>query len=823
MASRNLQVQLSSFIGRERDLAEVRQLMAASRLVTLTGAGGCGKTRLALQAAAIVRTECADGVWLVDLVMLREASLVPQFVAQALGIHETPNQPPMESLRRFVQTKQMLLVLDNCEHLSDACAMLTQSLLLHAPQLRILATSREPLGVVGETNYYVPPLTVPPGAHSAVNRGIGADEWMQYDAIRLFVERAQAALPGFTLTSDNATVVADICCRLDGIPLAIELASARVRILTVAQIAARLDDRFSLLVSGSRKRQVPHHQTLRAAMDWSYALLTPAEQTLLRRLAVFVAGFSLDTIEATCAGEGLEQALILDLLSSLVDKSLVVAETMSRPQARYRLLETIREYALEKLEATGEATRLRHRHLDLFLARAEEAAPKLNDAYQQLWLNWLEGEHDNVRTALAWALESGRIEAGLRIANALTRFWEIRGYVQEGLAWFERLLDQADEEIPVVVRVHAFSFAAFLAGFLSQASTTASYAREAVALAEAAGDAGKPLLGLALGGLLASASGGGDYQTAFTIAERSVQLFRDSSWPSFYLGMSLLVQGSLAIELGYYDTARAALDESLTLARTAGDTYRIAYILRCFGELAHCEQQYAEAQSAYEQSIALLRDLGATHHDLAAPLHNLGHVCLHLGDVERARALFSESMATCQAQQTPSGVLAECLIGFAALAIVRGVPAAGTRLLATAAAFGAQHGKSSWTATRREYEHYIALARTTLTEAEFQAEQAAGRALSLEQAIEHAQNLPLTSRATPAVKENSDDLTGRECEVVTLIAQGKSNGEIASELVLSKRTVEKHIAHILSKLGFNSRVQIVRWAIEHDLTHASVS
>jgi len=285
--------------------------------------------------------------------------------------------------------------------------------------------------------------------------------------------------------------------------------------------------------------------------------------------------------------------------------------------------------------------------------------------------------------------------------------------------------------------------------------------------------------------------------------------------------MALLVQGGTAIELGYYETARALLDESLTLAREAGDAFRIAYALNWFGDLARCEQQYAEAQTNYEQSVALLRDLGATR-DLTSPLQNLGHTCLHLGDVGRAHALFSESLALHQAQQNRLG-MAECLIGFAAMAVVIGLPAAGARLLAAADASGGPRVKSLWAATRREYEHYLALARAKLTEAEFQAEQAAGRAFSLEQAIEYAQDLPLIWRATSATREQSGDLTEREREVAALIAQGKSNGEIAGALVLSKRTVEKHSANILSKLGLTSRAQIVRWAIEHGLTQASVS
>ncbi|HEU5102864.1 MAG TPA: LuxR C-terminal-related transcriptional regulator, partial [Roseiflexaceae bacterium] len=758
----------------------------------------------------------ADGVWLIAFAGLSTPDLVAQTIAKVLALPETPDLVPLERLAAFLQSRQLLLVLDNCEHLIEECARIVAFLLARCPRLVLLATSREPLAINGEVILRVPPLRLPESTQPV--------DWaslLHYDAVHLFVERAHEVESSFELTPSNAEAVVEICRRLDGIPLALELASARVNVLTVQEVAARLNDRFALLTSGQRSGLEPRHQTLRAAIDWSYTLLTAEEQTLLRRLAVFTAGFTLDTAEAVCSGQGLAEGRMLDLLSSLVVRSLVVAETTSRPQARYRLLETIRNYALEKLDTAGEAARLRDRHVDLFLARAEETAPKLFDAYQQLWLNWLESEHDNLRAALAWALEGGRIEAGLRIANALVRFWEIRGYVREGRAWFERLLGQAGEEMSVVVRASAITCAAFLADFLGDVSTTISYGREAVALAEAAGDAGKPILAFALGGLVASARAAGDYQAAFSIGERIIQLCRDSSLPSFHLGMPLFVQGELALRLGDYESARALLDESLTLAREAGDAFRIAYILKCFGELAHCEQQYAEAQAAYEQSVALLRDLGATR-DLATPLHNLGHTCLRLGDVERAYALFAESMAAHQAQQNRPG-MAECLIGFAALAVVRGSPAAGTRLLAAAVALGVQNAKSSWVVTRREYEHYLALARAKLTDTEFQAEQTAGRALSLEQAIEYALNLPLISRATPAAREQSGNLTEREREVAALIVQGKSNGEIASALVLSKRTVEKHIANILSKLGLTSRTQIVRWAIEHGLTQASTT
>ena len=640
MVHTNLPVPLTSFIGRRRELAEVSQLLVSARLVTLTGASGCGKTRLALQVAHAAGDAFTDGVWLTELAALRDPALMPDLVVQILGVRPLPNQPPLDALLDFVRPRRMLLVLDNCEHLIAACAELTQTLLSAAAHLTILATSREPLALAGEMRYQVAPLSLPPGMDAspapwARSSALTLQDVSGSEAIQLFVARARAVVPDFALTPANTAALVSICRRLDGIPLAIELASARASVLTVEQIAARLDDRFALLVSGHRTTHMPHHQTMRVAIDWSYDLLTAEEQVLLRRLAVFAAGFTLDTIDGICGDDGVApcgaEGRTLDLLSSLVSKSLVVASTLERTEARYRLLESIRDYALEKMSQAGETARLRDRHLDLFLARAEEAFPRLGDAYQQLWLAWLEGEHDNLRAALAWSLEGGRVEAGLRIANSLVRFWEIRGHVQEGLTWFERLLARAGGEVSVAVRVNAYTFASFIEMFLGHASASTAYARAAVDLAESAGEVDPGILTFALAGLATAAQTAGDNQTAFSVMDRIIPFYREFG-PPFHLGMGLLSQGARRLRSGPMTPPGFCWKRASPWPVKRAMLFGPGHALNSLGDLARCEQNDAAAKIAYEQGVAALREVDAQR-DLASALGNLGHVCLRLGDV----------------------------------------------------------------------------------------------------------------------------------------------------------------------------------------------
>jgi predicted ATPase/DNA-binding CsgD family transcriptional regulator len=818
MSQANLPVQLTSFIGRPRELQDVERLISEARLVTLTGAGGCGKTRLAIQIGNNLSGSFADGVWLADLLPLSEPELVPQYVAQTLGLHPTPDQSIHDLLLNFARSKQILLILDNCEHLITICNNLARQLLAETTALNILATSRQPLLVSGEMIYPVQGLALPTNDSGTA---LDLQDLTRYDAVQLFVERARAISPNFVITRENAASIIEICRRLDGIPLALELASARVKVLTPAQIAARLDDRFVLLDSGQLRGTVAHHQTLRAAIDWSYDLLMPEERILLRRLAVFDSGCTLDIAESVCSGEGIIKEHTLDLISSLADKSLIIAETSNRAEARYRLLESIREYALERLREAGEEVPMRNRHLDFFVARAEEIAPKVQDTrYRSLWQNWLDGEVDNMRSALAWSLESERIEYGLRLMVALIEYSRTRGHFLAG-NWLEPLLARAEETIAPTIRAHAFIYASYRAALQGEAAAAASHALAAMALYDTAGEAPKPILADALLGIGMAAQATGDFVAAQQVCERAASLYRELG-NLHNLSITLIGQAVIELGLGNYVKARGWLDEGLAVSREVGEPHHLALAFNVLGDLERLEHSYQRAQAAYEHGLERLRQIGATR-DEAAVLHNLAHAHLHQGHLNEARLLFRESMLVRKGEGDKQG-LAECLIGFGAVAAASGMPARAACLLAAAVALGGKALLTQWPAERMEYDYYLSAVRAQLTEPEIETEQREGRMMTMEESIEFALSLPLLSEKTVVQsKDQPSILTVREREMAALIGQGLTNGEISAQLVLSKRTVEKHVANILSKLTMRSRAQIVRWAIEHHLTSPSSS
>ncbi len=821
---RTAPTQLTRFIGRQEALAAVQRLLAGSRLITLIGPGGSGKTRLAAEVSRRVANEYTGGIAWVDLAPISEESLVARRAAAGLGLPRQVGRPSLEALLDALEGQNLLLVIDNCEHLITACAGLADALLRRCPDLQILVTSREPLALPGEQIYHLPALSYPTAAEMAALPAAGAlkasvlERLAAYEAILLFVDRAAAVQPAFSLTGENARAVATICRRLDGMPLAIELAAARINVLTPGEIAGRLDDRFSLLRANHRGAVVERHQTLRGVMDWSHDLLPAAEQILLRRLSVFAGCFTLPSVEQVCGGNGLEEKSLLDHLSALINKSLVQAETAFEGAARYDMLESIRQYAAEKLDRSGEKSAIQDRFLFCYLRLVEEVEAKLIGPYQELWLNWLEEESVNIRAALAWALASGRLEEGLRITIALYNLWTIRDLVDEGLAWLERLLAQGEGIVSDLVHIIALAQASFLSGFHGNWESQEAYGNRAAALAEALGDQGKPALVWAHSAKGYAARALGDYETEYAFALKALQLNRELG-RTLELGISLTTSSFTAMALGRLEEARVLLDEGLPLVRQIGNPYRIAMALNFAGDLARCLREFERARSAYEESLGILRSIQAVR-DTASSLHNLGHAVLHLGEVEKAHPLFLESMASHKEQGNRPG-MTECLLGFAALAVVSDLPAEGARLLAAAAKIGGEHITFRWAATRGEYEHYLARARAALSEDEFVSAKAAGEQMTLEQAVQEAEVIAHQAAAARQRRRDLDELTPREREVAALIARAKTNEQIAAELVLSKRTVEKHIANIRAKLDFSERAQIVRWAIESGLVDFS--
>jgi len=545
----NLPVRLTSFIGREAEIAGLKELIAENRLVTLTGAGGVGKTRLALQVAADLLDGHPDGVWWVDLARITDAGLVPNAVAAALGVKENPRQPLVDTLKNDLRAKRTLILLDNCEHVVAACAELADALLHACPSLSILATSREPLGVEGEAPWRVPSLTLPD------EKALPAIESLtQYEAVRLFIERAIAVRPNFQVTNENAPAVAQICHRLDGIPLAMELAAARTRMMTPEQIAEGLMDRFHLLTGGVRTL-LPRQQTLQASVDWSYNLLAEDERALLRRLSVFVGSFTLDAAEQVGSADGIDPQQVLELLSRLVDRSLVQVEEAGA-EARHRLLETIRQYGRDRLAESGrdrlgepsEETTVRTRHLDFYVALAERAEPELEGAGLMMWLERLDLELGNLRAALDWSAQTPEADKGLRLASALWLFWIVRGDLSEGRSRFDVALSPGDGD--PLLRARALCAVGQLENYHGDVVASHAFAEEALRIARRLGD--KRIIGRALGAL-GWAAIFLDPPSAPALFEEAIELYRETgdAWglvdALYGFGLSQWLAGDLAL------------------------------------------------------------------------------------------------------------------------------------------------------------------------------------------------------------------------------------------------------------------------------------
>jgi len=719
----NLPIQLTSFIGREKEIIEVKQHILNSRLVTLTGSGGCGKTRLALQSAFGSLDVFPHGVWLIELAPLADPTLVLQTVVVVLGLKEELGRPLLSILTNHLRAKQVLLILDNCEHLVEASAQLTASLLHTCPGVHILATSREMLGVAGEISFLVPSLSSPDPLHS-----IQVDMLTQYESVQLFVDRAAMTLPGFAITKDNASAVAQVCQRLDGIPLAIELAAARVKLLRVEQIAERLDDRFQLLTGGERTA-LPRHQTLAALIDWSHELLTESERTLFRRLSVFAGGWTLEAAEAVCTSEGIESAGVLDLLTQLVNKSLIVAEREQGEEARYHMLETIRKYALEKLTSSGETDAVRQKHAIYYLALAEVIVPR--EQYDQL-----QPERDNLRAALRWShAATGSAELELRLAWAMheglhkVQWSEMRGWLETALAHAEA--ERLDDPRLLARLLWTLGF-----GLGQHSDFVAGQERlsQSLRICQKLGDLEWSAEVLFWLGWTARESG--DASTARLRLEESLTLWRELG-DQAKIASALVTLGEVAVMQEETARATALIDESLVLFRQLGDSHGTAWAFNHLGHVAQLQGAYVRATRLHKESLVLLREIDPEYIGVPEANHSLGETALARGDAALAATHFKESLTLSRQIEVPK-FQAWCLAGLAGVAALDEEPERAAWLWGAAEALRQSIGARPAPAARATHEQLQAEVRKQLGEAVFNAKWAEGQAASWEQAVDKA-------------------------------------------------------------------------------------
>ena len=681
----NLPQQMTSFVGRERELSDVKARLAGTRLLTLVGVGGLGKTRLSLQVAADVLDDYPDGVWFVELAPLADPERVAQAVASVLAVVEDAGRPVQEALAKFVKDRRLLIILDNCEHLLQACAELARDLLHAGPGVRVLTSSREPLHLTGETSYPLPSLAVPDRHWNITPAAL-----TQYEAVHLFTDRALAVKPAFQVTQENASAIAEICHRLDGIPLALELAAARVRALSVEQIATRLSDRFRLLTSGDRTA-MPRQQTLRACIDWSYDLLTAPERTLLQRLSAFAGGWTLEAAEAIGAAGDIVEPDVLDLLTHLVDKSLVISEAEG---GRYQLLETVRQYAQERLDASGDGDAARTRHLDFFLALAERARPELDGPEQRLWLGKLDLELENLLSAhSSCGRRSAGVESGLRLVSAVKPYWITRGLMALGHKLTVEALARGSSGERSLARCRGLCDAGQLCCFMGRYKDAQGLLEESLAMARELRDRKRILAALQP------------------------------------LAMALFGQGDST-------AARRILEEAIVLARELGDRRELAAAFSGLAQLHRIAGELNSAEPLYENVVTLARELG-DRETIAIGLLNLAMVSIGRGSGERARGMLIEVLAI-------ADEIGSKQAGQSALEVSAGFEASRAQWERAARLFGVAEAQNERTGLHRDPADdaflvpLVAKARDALGQAAFAAAVNAGRALAYENALQEA-------------------------------------------------------------------------------------
>ena len=720
----NLPVPLTSFIGREREIEELKRLLSTTRLLTLMGAGGIGKTRLALHVARDLTRAYQDGVWWVELAPVKNGRFVPEAVAQVLGVKESTARSLTDSLAHFLRDKEALLVLDNCEHVIEASTRLAAELLSQCDHLQVLTTSREALGVTGETTFRVPVLTFPLLGHLPQLQNLN-----DFESIQLLVERATAIHPELGLTQENSFALTQICHRLDGIPLAIELAAASSKIFSLPEIAARLDDRFNLLTHGSRTA-LPRHQTLRALVEWSYDLLSESERILWRRLSVFIGGWTLEGAEAICSDDILQKPKVPELLSHLVDKSLVIVNQQNA-STRFQMLETIRQYGQELAQASGEMSAIRRNHLAYFLAIAETAGRKLLTSEQKKWFARLDADYDNLRAAFEWAIETD-ITSALRLSVALGQYWEVRGNISEGRAALEHALQPA-VSMPKDIRAEGLRWLAKFAARQGDYSQTKAPLEESLEISRELGDKEGILRSLHDSGMVFSLQG--DYTAAKNSYETALVLAKeiDDKRETAALTTSL---GNVANYMGDYETARRYQEESVSIFRDIGDKFGLFIALNNLGIALEGQGDVSGARHCYEASIRTAYELGEKNL-VAYALNGLAHVLYLQDELTEANRRYRESLRIAQ-EIGEKRCIAYCIEGFAKIAFRVGNPSQAAQLLGAAASLRQAIGAPLNPAEQVELDQDVNVTRNQLGEKMFDSAYAAGGAMTLEQTIEFA-------------------------------------------------------------------------------------
>jgi predicted ATPase/DNA-binding CsgD family transcriptional regulator len=764
--------ELTSFVGRRREVGAVKRLLGEGRLVTLTGVGGTGKTRLALRVATELRRALPDGVWFVDLTQphgsdlliteVQNPDVLAYLIGTALGFREQSNSPPLRLLADQLSAKHMLLVLDNCEQLIPACAVMVDTLLHSCPKLRILVTSRELLGIAAEQTYALPPLLIPRPRYRPDPK-----ETSQYESVALFVARAEVTAPGFRLTEQNHLAVADICRRLDGLPLALELAAARIRALTPEQILDRLSNRFALLNRGLRTAP-ERQQTLRACMAWSFDLCTKPEQRLWERLSVFNGGFQLDAVEGVCTDEILPKADILDLVTGLVDKSIIVFDDKGE-FPRYRMLETIREYGQEELNRRAEEASLRRRHADWYLHRAEEAEREWFGPNQSRHCRWLRTEHGNLRVTFDFYLRTqDNRRLALRLAGTLWFYWLVFGLVLEGRDWLRRALKAntegtRDRAVAQWIDGHLATVQGDLDAATSQLEAAHDLAREL-------GD--RMTQARAIKRLGAVAMHRGDHKRAEELLldalARLESLDKENASVAHVL-IALALNGYLG---GDFAAAARHAEQIVAICRPRGDRYLLAHGLNVLARIEFALGRYEPATAYAREALTLRRDLPDAM-TLIFSLDLLTEITAAAGDYERAATLIGAARDRWQTFATS----------------VR-----------------------QWKVLAEPRHEWEIRTREALGDAAFAAAVQRGMQFTIDDIMSYALGQNVKPKRNADSAEPNVRLTRREAQVAELVAQGMSNKQIATKLVISQRTAEGHIQQIMQKLGFTSRTQIVRWS-----------